>query len=76
MCADKLLTERQKMVLLRIAQGMKDQAVALDLHISLDTVRYHKKNIYQMLGASNAIDMLVRALKGGLISLDEVSTPI
>ncbi len=74
--ANKPFTERQRMVLLRIAQGMKDQAIALDLHVSLDTVRYHKKNIYRMLGVSNSIEMLVRALKGGLVSLDEVSASI
>ncbi len=71
-CAGSPLTGRQKMVLLRLARGMKDQAVALDLHISLDTVRYHKRNIYRLLGASSGVEMLVRALQRGLISLDEI----
>jgi len=66
------LTRRQKMVLLRIARGLTDQAVAMELHISLDTVRFHKKRLYHVLDADNAVTTVVQALRDGLLSLEEI----
>ncbi len=66
------LTRRQKMVLLRIARGLTDQAIAVELHISLDTVRFHKKRLYHLLDTGNAVTAVIRALREGLLSLDEI----
>ncbi len=66
------LTRRQKMVLLRIARGLTDQAVAMELHISPDTVRFHKKRLYRLLDSDNAVTAVVRALQGGVLSLEEI----
>lgn len=60
------------MVLLRIARGLTDQAVAMELHISPDTVRFHKKRLYRVLDSDNAVTTVVQALRGGLLFLDEI----
>lgn len=67
------LTGRQRAVLQYIAQGMTDRQISLELHISQETVRYHKKNLYRLLNAENAVQTAVTALRLGLLSLEEVS---
>ena len=39
------LTARQLVILRHIARGMTDRQLALELCISQETVRYHKKNL-------------------------------
>jgi len=60
------------MVLLRIARGLTGQAVAMELHISPDTVRFHKKRLYRILDSDNAVTTAVQALRGGPLSMDEI----
>lgn len=68
------LTVRQRAVLQYIAQGMTDRQISLELRISQETVRYHKKNLYHLLDAENAVQMAVTALRLGLLSLEEAGT--
>lgn len=68
------LTARQRTILLRVAEGMTDRQMAADLHITQETVQYHKKNLYRLLNAENAVRAVVRALQLGLLSLDEIPT--
>lgn len=66
------LTNRQKMVLLRMARGLTDQAIAVELHIKLNTVRFHKKELYQRMNTNNAVTTVIQALKDGLLLLEEI----
>ena len=66
------LTARQRVVLQYITQGMTDRQISLELRISPETVRYHKKNLYHLLNAENAVQMAVTALRLRLLSLEEV----
>jgi DNA-binding NarL/FixJ family response regulator len=43
------LTERQKMILERIVKGNSYKMIAEDLFITVDTVKFHVKNIYDAL---------------------------
>lgn len=67
------LTARQLAVLRHMARGMTDKPLALELCISQETVRYHKKNLYRLLRAESAVQALARALQLRLISLEEIS---
>lgn len=67
------LTSRQLTVLRHMARGMTDRQLALALNISQETVRYHKKNLYRLLCAENAVQALARALRLNVISLDEIT---
>lgn len=66
------LTARQRTILLHIAGGMTDRQTAADLHITQETVQYHKKNLYRQLDAENAVQAVVKALRLGLLSLEEI----
>lgn len=65
------LTVRQRAILQYITRGMTDRQISLELCISQETVRYHKKNLYHLLNAENAVQMAVTALRLGLLSLEE-----
>lgn len=69
---DVKLTLRQLTILRHMTRGMTDKQIALELHISQETVRYHKKNLYRLLCAENAIQALTKALWLNLISLNEI----
>ena len=47
------LTSTEKQVLKLLGRGMKNKEIAEFLNISLNTVAYHTKNIYQKLGVNN-----------------------
>lgn len=66
------VSKRQREVLQCIAHGMKDREIAAELHISLDTVRYHKKNIYQLLNTDNRVSAVVQALKRNMIGIEQI----
>ena len=53
-----LLTEREKHVAILLAQGLPGKLVARQLGISVETVKNHKKNIYDKLDVKTAVDVL------------------
>lgn len=71
-----VLGEKQRAVLLCMARGMTDKAVSGELGICIDTVKYHKRNLYRLLDADCGVRAVVLALQKGLISLDEIDSPI
>lgn len=66
------LTGKQVQILELLASGKTDNAVAIEMGRSLDTIRYHKKNIFNILSAGCTVEAIVKALKLNLISLDHV----
>ncbi len=57
---DRNLTERQKEILECIVHGMSYKLIAEKLFVSVDTVRYHVKNIYQILHVHTRFEFLNR----------------
>ncbi|MFP5042567.1 response regulator transcription factor [Parasediminibacterium sp. JCM 36343] len=62
-----LLSGREYEVLTFLAKGMSNKEIASKLFISLNTVEFHRKNIAQKLGANNTAEMVLNAVKQGLI---------
>ena len=56
-----VLTEREQEILALLAKGLRHDEIAPQLYISVPTVRYHIKNIYQKLGVNNKLSALNRA---------------
>ena len=52
------LTARQKEILECIVNGMSYKLIAEKLFVSIDTVRYHVKNIYQILHVHSRFELL------------------
>jgi DNA-binding NarL/FixJ family response regulator len=62
-----LLTPREKEVLSGLVNGSSYKAIADHLHISLETVRFHFRNIYKKLHVHSQSEAVVKAIKEGLV---------
>jgi len=61
------LTEREREVLVLLAEGHSNREIASSLFVSLPTVKTHLAHIYAKLGAKNRNEALGRAVAGGLL---------
>jgi len=55
------LTVREKEILQRLSEGMKNAEIASELAISLNTVKTHIYNIYKKIGVSNRLQAAIWA---------------
>jgi LuxR family maltose regulon positive regulatory protein len=55
------LTERELQILRLIAAGRSNPEIAESLYLSLNTVKWHAKNLYGKLGVSNRVEAAARA---------------
>ena len=67
-----ILTEREIEVLQLAAQGSSNQQIADSLYLSLRTVQSHLNHIFNKLQVSSRTEAVVRALKEGWVTLDEI----
>ncbi len=67
------LTARQREVLMWAARGKDIVATAGLMGVSAATVRVHRGCAARALGAENCLHAVVRALSGGIFTLEEVS---
>ncbi len=63
------LTEREMDVLQLLAQGLPNKQIALQLHISEHTVKFHSSAIYAKLNVTNRTEAVRRGARMGLIIL-------
>ena len=61
------LTRREKQILELIAQEMTTQEIAAHLHISLNTVESHRKNLLSKFNVRNSIGLVKKAMEKGII---------
>ncbi|MFO6463759.1 response regulator transcription factor [uncultured Jannaschia sp.] len=61
------LTSREQTILLQLAQGKSNKAVAHDLDISIRTVETHRKNIKRKLGISSTAGLTRYAMEHGVL---------
>lgn len=61
------LTSREQTILLELAQGKSNKAVALTLDISVRTVETHRKNIKRKLGISSTAGLTRYAIEHGVL---------
>lgn len=62
-----LLTPREKEVLSGLVEGNSYKAIASSLFISVETVRFHFRNIYKKLHVHSQSEAVSKAIKEGLI---------
>jgi len=69
------LTQREIEILQCISNGMSDQEIAQDLFISVNTVKWHNRQIYSKLGVGNRRQAVDRARVLGLLNpIEELLT--
>ncbi len=61
------LSEKEKAVLKSLVDGNSYKMVAAALHISIDTVRTHIRNIYEKLQVNSKTAAVAKALKDGIL---------
>lgn len=61
------ISEREKDVLKLIARGMSNSEIAEKLHLSPRTIDGHKSRLFDKTGAKNAPNLIMFAIKNGLI---------
>jgi len=66
---DESLTGREREVLVHVAAGNRNRAIAERLLISEDTVKVHVKHIMEKLGANDRTEAVTIAVRRGIIEL-------
>jgi two-component system NarL family response regulator len=61
------LSPRELELLQLVAEGLSNKAIGQQLSVSVNTVKYHMKNILQKLGAQNRTEAVMMAIRSGLI---------
>ena len=64
----QLLSQREKEIINKLALGDNAEQIARKLHLSVHTVRTHRKNILQKSGCGNTTELVAKCLTGGIIS--------
>ncbi len=67
------VSDRELEVLKLAAKGMSNKEIAAELSLSVRTVQSHLGNIFDKLGVSSRTEAVLRAIKEGWISLENVS---
>ncbi len=63
------LTNRELEILQLIVSGKSNKEIASDLSLSVNTVSVHRANIMESLGIHNTAELVVYAIKNGLVTL-------
>ncbi len=64
------LTEREKEILMLIAEGYSSHQIADRLYLTVKTVLNHRRNIMEKLGVDNPAQLIKYAIKMGLVDDD------
>jgi len=65
------LTPSEIEIVRLVAEGLTTKEIAVRKHISFHTVTTHRKNIFRKLGVTNASELLMYAIKAGIIDTIE-----
>jgi len=65
------LTQREREVLQYIVQGKSNREIAGILRLSVNTISVHRANLMQALGIHRTADLVVYALRRGLVAMPQ-----
>jgi len=61
------LSEREREILQLVSQGKSNKQIALDLFISVNTVKVHVSNVYEKIGVSSRTEATLYAIENGIV---------
>jgi DNA-binding CsgD family transcriptional regulator len=73
MTNDAQISEREREILALVATGATNQQIALQLNISVNTVKVHLRNIFSKIGVVSRTEATVYAMRNGLVSMRDSS---
>ena len=73
MTKDSPLTRRETEILGLIAQGLSNDDIAQQLHISTNTVKVHVRNIFEKMGVQSRTEASIEAVKRGWVEVPGLS---
>lgn len=62
-------TERENEIISLCSEGLTAKEIADRMNINVATVNTHKNNIFKKLGINNSVELVIYALKNGIIKL-------
>ena len=69
----EILSQREVEVMRLAAKGMSNKDIANALFLSVRTVKAHLTNIFNKMGVGSRTDAIVKGLREGYITLDDIS---
>lgn len=75
MTNDIQISEREREILRLVATGATNQQIALQLNISINTVKVHLRNIFGKIGVVSRTEATVYAIRNGLVSATHRDAP-
>ena len=63
----QLLTEREKVILCRIAEGRSSQQIADELGLARETIKWYRKRMLAKFQVASSLEMVVKALENRLL---------
>ncbi len=63
-------TTRERDVLSSLAEGLTAKEIASRYHLSTHTVNTHKQNLMTKMECRNTVELVVKAIRGGVIDLN------
>lgn len=70
------LTPREKDVLVLVVKGFSNKEIATEIHVSVNTVMTHRRNIASKLQIHSTAGLTIYAIVSKLVTLDEIKTTI
>src|SRR4030095_1582960 len=70
------LNKREREILARLATGLSDQQIADELFLSLHTVKWYNRQIFNKLGVSNRTKAITKARALGLFGVNDILAPV
>lgn len=64
---ENLLTDRELGILHSIAQGLTTPKISEELHLSPETVKWHRKRMLAKFSATTSAEMVRRAIEAGIL---------
>jgi DNA-binding CsgD family transcriptional regulator len=64
------ISEREREILRLVAMGATNQQIAHQLHISINTVKVHLRNIFDKIGVASRTEATVYAIRQGLVQIE------